>query len=132
MPSSRGSSQPGDQIHVPCVSCMAGRFFTTEPHGKPLNKGNQPSLILDVPFKAVLADKGVPGAREFTARIGAWTKPISLWTMTQGAQKPETQLSLCPLTKHPQFPPPTFLQDGVVRSSTTQHLFCAPLHMEAV
>ena len=50
----------------------------TEPPGKPLNKGNQPFLILDVPFKAVLADKGVHGAREFTVRIGAWTKPISL------------------------------------------------------
>ena len=29
---SRGSSQPSDQI---CVSCIAGRFFTTEPPGKP-------------------------------------------------------------------------------------------------
>ena len=28
MPSSRGSSQPRDQT---CVSCTAGRFFTTEP-----------------------------------------------------------------------------------------------------
>ena len=29
----RGSSQPRDQIHV---SCLAGRFFTTESPGKPL------------------------------------------------------------------------------------------------
>ena len=29
---SRGSSQPRDQT---CVSCTAGRFFTTEPPGKP-------------------------------------------------------------------------------------------------
>ena len=30
--SSRGSSRPRDQTHV---SCIAGRFFTTEPPGKP-------------------------------------------------------------------------------------------------
>ena len=33
---SRGSSQPRDQICVSGVSCIAGRFFTTEPAGKPL------------------------------------------------------------------------------------------------
>ena len=27
-PSSRGSSQPMDQTHVSCVSCITGRFFT--------------------------------------------------------------------------------------------------------
>ena len=32
MPSSRGSSQPRDQIQV---SCIAGSFFVTEPPGKP-------------------------------------------------------------------------------------------------
>ena len=33
--SSGGSSWPRDQIWVSCVSCTAGRFFTTEPPGKP-------------------------------------------------------------------------------------------------
>ena len=33
MPFSRGSSQPRDQTQV---SCTAGRFFTTEPPGKPI------------------------------------------------------------------------------------------------
>ena len=33
MPSSRGSSWPSDQI---CVSCIASRFFTAEPPGKPI------------------------------------------------------------------------------------------------
>ena len=28
MPSSRGSSQPRDQTHISCISCIAGRFFT--------------------------------------------------------------------------------------------------------
>ena len=32
--SSRGSSPPRDQTGVPCVSCIAGRFFTAEPLGK--------------------------------------------------------------------------------------------------
>ena len=35
MPSSRGSSQSRDRTHVSCISCTAGRFFTTEPPGKP-------------------------------------------------------------------------------------------------
>ena len=36
MPSSRGSFQPKDPIRISCVSCIAGGFFTTEPHGKPV------------------------------------------------------------------------------------------------
>ena len=32
---SRGSSQPRDQTCVSCVSCVAGRFFTTAPPGRP-------------------------------------------------------------------------------------------------
>ena len=35
MPSSRGSSWPRDQTHISCGSCIAGRFFTTEPPGEP-------------------------------------------------------------------------------------------------
>ena len=33
--SSREFSKPRDQIRASCVSCIAGRFFTTEPPGKP-------------------------------------------------------------------------------------------------
>ena len=29
IPFSRGSSRPRDQTHISCVSCIAGRFFTT-------------------------------------------------------------------------------------------------------
>ena len=36
MPSSRGSSLPRNQTHVSSGPCNAGRFFTTEPPGKPL------------------------------------------------------------------------------------------------
>ena len=35
MSSSRGSSQPRDQTLVSCVSCIARRFFTTVPLGRP-------------------------------------------------------------------------------------------------
>ena len=33
MSSSRGFSQPRDQTHISCSSCIAGRFFTDEPPG---------------------------------------------------------------------------------------------------
>ena len=36
MPSFRASSQPRNQTHVSCGSCIAGQFFTTEPPGKPM------------------------------------------------------------------------------------------------
>ena len=38
MPSSRGSSPPRDQTRVFCGSSIGGRFFTTEPLGKPCAK----------------------------------------------------------------------------------------------
>ena len=34
--SSRGSSQPRDWTRISCISCIAGRFFTAEPLGKPI------------------------------------------------------------------------------------------------
>ena len=33
--SPRGFSGPRDRTHISCISCTAGRFFSTEPHGKP-------------------------------------------------------------------------------------------------
>ena len=36
-PSSRGSFQPSDWIHISCGSCIAGQFFTTEPLGQSLD-----------------------------------------------------------------------------------------------
>ena len=40
--SSRGSSRPRDRTCTPCVSFMAGRFFTAEPRGKPVHTGTLP------------------------------------------------------------------------------------------
>ena len=39
---SRGSSWPRDEIHVSCISCVAGRFCATEPPGKTLKKPYDP------------------------------------------------------------------------------------------
>ena len=36
MPSSRGSSQPADQIWVSCLSCVTSKFFTNKPLEKPM------------------------------------------------------------------------------------------------
>ena len=36
MPSSRGSSWPRDWTCISCIFCIAGRFFTAEPLGKPI------------------------------------------------------------------------------------------------
>ena len=36
MPSFRGSSQPKDQTHISCSSCISGGCFTTEPPAKPV------------------------------------------------------------------------------------------------
>ena len=35
IPFSTGSSRPGDRTHLSCVFCIASRFFTAEPPGKP-------------------------------------------------------------------------------------------------
>ena len=43
--SSRGSSRPRDWTHISCCSCIAGRYFTTEPPGKPLHNASRPYLI---------------------------------------------------------------------------------------
>ena len=42
LPSSRGSSRPGDRTVSPAAPALAGRFFTTEPPGKPGREKNQP------------------------------------------------------------------------------------------
>ena len=46
-PSRRGSSWPGDQTHFSWIACIAGRFFTTDPLGKPQDHMNE---ILNATF----------------------------------------------------------------------------------
>jgi len=44
MPASRGSSWPRDRTCVSCDFCVAGRFFTTEPPGKPIHHPSIPFI----------------------------------------------------------------------------------------
>ena len=55
MPFSRKSSWPRDQIHVPCSSCAAGRFFTTEPPEKLIKRWELfKYLLINRPFNFLL------------------------------------------------------------------------------
>ena len=47
MPSSRGTSWPRDGTRVSCSSCTAGRFFTTELPGKPMDRVT-PIFLMEV------------------------------------------------------------------------------------
>ena len=47
IPFSRGFSGPRDQTHI---SCIAGRFFTTEPPGKPSALGTDANIGLAKKF----------------------------------------------------------------------------------
>ena len=44
----QGSSQPRDQTHV---SCLADRFFTTEPPGKPILYGKTLEFVFNMDHK---------------------------------------------------------------------------------
>jgi len=52
MPSSRGPSWPRDQTCASCVSCIAGRFFSTEPLEKPWR-------LLRVPWTARRSNQSI-------------------------------------------------------------------------
>ena len=51
--SSRRSSWPRDQTHVSCTSWTAGRFFTTEPPGKPCLRRHIPPNIAKTDSKSI-------------------------------------------------------------------------------
>ena len=50
--SSRGTSWSRDGICISCVSCIAGRFFTVEPLGKPLENNMEvpKELKIELPY----------------------------------------------------------------------------------
>ena len=52
------SFQPRDQTHISCDCCNGGRFFTTEPPGKPRKHTGFPSNCLDV---SSIKNRGRPG-----------------------------------------------------------------------
>ena len=65
--SSRGSSWPRSGAHISCVYCIAGRFFTAEPLGKPSTEVSQSCLTLCDPMDYSLPGSSVHGI--FQARI---------------------------------------------------------------
>ena len=56
MPSSRGSSRPRDQN---CLSCIAGRFFTTEPPGKSIQGMGETKYKMILEHPVLLESKEV-------------------------------------------------------------------------
>ena len=86
---STGSSQPTDQTHVSCVSCTAGRFFTTEPPGKPVAEsgvgwGHSSTMCSPLLFSLQPAAPGSPPPLLMTKWPQGcpvwWTLPIlTMW-----------------------------------------------------
>ena len=56
MPSSRGSSQPRDRNCTSCDSCIASRFFTAEPPGKPHVSHSELELMTPKNLTSILND----------------------------------------------------------------------------
>ena len=84
MPSSRGSFWPRDQTQV---SCIAGRFFTTEPPGNPHNMSS-------VQFsRSVMSDSPCPSP---TPGVHSDSRPSSQWC------HPAISSSLVPFSSCPQ------------------------------
>ena len=56
MPSSRGSSWPSNQTHNSWISCIAGRFFTTKPQGKPHTRHKDGNLAQPDSWRSLSTD----------------------------------------------------------------------------
>ena len=61
--SSRGSSWLRDWTHIPCVSCLAGGFFTAESSGTPLSRWE--AAICDLWLKSQTLPKGFHRTPDF-------------------------------------------------------------------
>ena len=106
-PSSRGSSQPRNQT---CISCIAGRFLTTEPPGKP--KQSLPDTELSVIILASTAP---------------WTKEKWLFSNKKKAVPHPPALSLCRLQEAMSSVTSPFSPMALRKGSTnTQHRFPVP------
>ena len=67
--SSRGSSQPRDRTCVLWGSCIAGRFSTIGPSGKPKNTGVGSHSLLQGVFWTQGLNPGLPHCREILYRL---------------------------------------------------------------
>ena len=82
MPSSRGSSWPRDRTCVSCGSCIAGRFLTAEPWGRPtvVNTGgrtgpNQPLFSWRLQSRGKSLQKNSTGNSQQNQPLGAYEVP---------------------------------------------------------
>ena len=82
MPSSRGSSQPRDSTQV---SCIAGRFFSAEPPGKP------PHTVCESESRSVMSDSLRPHGL-----YSPWNSPgqnagVVAFPFSRGSSQPRDQ-----------------------------------------
>ena len=88
-PSSRGSTQLRERIHVSCISCLAGRFFTAEPLEKPISQIYKEKLLkykkkyrinlLQVPFRVL----GPKGSQNFNLLFRTNMFTFKIWLKAQ-------------------------------------------------
>ena len=69
IPFSRGSSQPKDRTHISLGFCTVGRFFTTEPSGKP--------------YRALFYLNTVLEFLLISSRIFAYFHSVNFWKFTE-------------------------------------------------
>ena len=75
-PSSRRSSLPRDQNQTSWGSCMAGRFFTTEPPGKPFTSCTS---IIALYQKATFCSTELNLLRSLEERLNLWKWSKEWW-----------------------------------------------------
>ena len=71
LPFSRGSSRPRDQTWVYCISCIAGRFLTAEPPGKPIWY-----IVLEMATHCSVLAWRIPGTGELGKLLSVWSHRV--------------------------------------------------------
>ena len=120
MPSSRGSTQPRNQTHVSCSSCIADGFLTTEPPGKhkeryaaaaAAGKSLQSCPTLSDPMDC--STPGLPVYHQLPEATQTHVRRVS------DAIQPSNNLILC----HPLlFPPSIFPSIGIFSNESVLHI----------
>ena len=91
---SRGSSRPRDTAHI---SCLAGRFFTTEPPGKPLlscGRGENTISFRVLYVDALVFAQRTPFFLELKYASGSFILPTYLEPGHVGSRHPQDHIRL--------------------------------------
>ena len=113
MPSFRGSSQPRDRNCISGTSCIAGRFFTTEPPGKPAQ-----SLSLVQFSHSVVSNSATPRTAARQASLSNTNSRSPPKLMSIESVMPSSHLILCR---------PLFLQPSIfprIRVFSNESVLC--------